>query len=125
MGMNELSEAIHNDRDIFAKAVRRAKINGVEEYDRYGVIVYLENEIDCYREKIKGMQAALDNKCDTIANLKQIVNRMYGECIKIQPTTQLEAVQQNTTAEIIKALSDNGYNTITINCYKDLESEEN
>lgn len=26
-------------RDIFAKAVRRAKVNGVSEFDRYGVIV--------------------------------------------------------------------------------------
>ena len=125
MGMNELSETIHNDRDIFAKAVRRAKINGVEEYDRYGVIVYLENEIDSYRNKINAMQAALDNKCDKITDLKQLVNRIYGECIKIQPSTQLDAVQQSVTAEIIKALSDNGYNTITINCYKDTESEEN
>lgn len=109
MGMNELSEAIHNDREIFAKAVRRAKVNGVEEYDRYGVIVFLEKEIDMYRNKIEKL---LDEK----EKLKTRLNAVDG-------TTRLEAVQENTTAEIIKALADNGYNTIAINCYKDIEKE--
>lgn len=106
MGMNELSEAIHNDRNIFAKAVRRAKVSGVEEYDRYGVIVFLENEIDMYRDKI--------------AKLLEEKEEMKT---KFNSVSQLEAVQENTTAGIIKALADNGYNTITINCYKDIEKE--
>lgn len=96
-------------RDIFAKAVKRAKVNGVEEFDRYGVIVFLENEIDMYRDKIKYLE-----------------NRLYNKDIKINEIiTTLDAVQENGAAEIIKALSENGYNTITINCYKDNESEEN
>lgn len=97
-------------RDIFAKAVRRAKVNGVSEFDRYGVIVFLENEIDMYRDKIAKL---LDEK----EIMKTRLNAVDG-------ISQLEAVQENT-AEIIKALSDNGYNTIIINCYKDTESEEN
>lgn len=101
-------------RDIFAKAVRRAKVNGVEEYDRYGVIVFLENEIDMYRNKIAKL---LDEKQE----LKTRLHSIYG-------VSQLEAVQENTTeentaAEIIKALSDNGYN-ISINLFKNDESEE-
>lgn len=107
MGMNELSESIHNDREIYAKAVRRAKVNGVGEFDRYGVIVFLETEIDMYRDKIAKL---LDGK----EKLKTRLNAIYG-------TSQLEAVQENTAGEIIKALADNGYNTITINCYKDIE----
>lgn len=92
-------------RDIFAKAVRRAKINGVEEYDRYGVIVFLENEIDMYRDKIAKL---LDEKAES--------NNGYN-------LSQLEAVQENTAGKIIKALSDNGYN-ISINLFKNDESEE-
>lgn len=92
-------------RDIFAKAVRRAKINGVEEYDRYGVIVFLENEIDMYRDKIAKL---LDEKAES--------NNGYN-------LSQLEAVQENTAGKIIKALSDNGY-SISINLFKNDESEE-
>jgi hypothetical protein len=89
-------------RDIFAKAVRRAKVNGVSEFDRYGVIVFLENEIDMYRDKIAKL---LDEKTES------------------NSTSQLETVQESTVAEIIKALSDNGYN-ISINLFKNDESEE-
>ena len=95
-------------RDIFAKAVRRAKVNGVSEFDRYGVIVFLENEIDMYRDKIAKL---LDEKTE----MKSRLNAVYG-------ISQLEAVQENTAGEIIKALSDNGYN-ISINLFKNDESE--
>lgn len=92
-------------RDIFAKAVRRAKVNGVSEFDRYGVIVFLENEIDMYRDKIAKL---LDEKAES--------DNDYN-------ISQLETVQESTAAEIIKALSDNGYN-ISINLFKNDESEE-
>lgn len=92
-------------RDIFAKAVRRAKVNGVSEFDRYGVIVFLENEIDMYRDKIAKL---LDEKAES--------DNGYN-------LSQLEAVKESTAAEIIKALSDNGYN-ISINLFKNDESEE-
>lgn len=95
-------------RDIFAKAVRRAKANGVEEYDRYGVIVFLENEIDMYRDKIAKL---LDEKTE----MKIRLNAVYG-------ISQLEAVQENTAGKIIKALSDNDYN-ISINLFKNDGSE--
>jgi hypothetical protein len=71
------------------------------------------------------MDAYIDGKHKRISELENLVHKMYGECVRPNEYTQLEAVQQSTTAEIIKALSDNGYNTITINCYKDTESEEN
>lgn len=97
-------------RDIFAKAVRRAKVNGVEEYDRHGVIAFLEKEIDRYREKIKYFE-----ECNKHLR-KALIDRE-------NETTTLEAVQDNTAGEIIKALAENGYDTITINCYK-TEREE-
>lgn len=113
------------DKELYEIAVKRARNCGVVSSNSFDIIVCLEKEIECYRNKIAAMQTALDNKSDKIADLKRLVHRMYGECIKIQPTTQLEAVYESTAVEIIKALSDNGYNTITINCYKDIESEEN
>lgn len=115
MGMNELSESMHNDREIFAKAVRRAKVNGVEEFDRYGVIIFLEKEIDMYRDKIAKM---LDEK----EKLKTRLNAVYGTS-QFNAGVENEVSRDRTMSEIIKALADNGYNTITINCYK-TESEE-
>lgn len=116
MTMDEKNK-LHN------KTIDRLLKLGIDVTSSVDVIAALTDEIDCYRTKINEMQNALDNKCDKIADLEHLVNRMYGECIKIQPTTQLEAVQQSTITEIINALSNNGYNTITINCYKDNESE--
>ena len=113
MGMNELSEAVHNHREIFAKAVRRAKVNGVEEYDRYGVIIFLEYEFDMYRAKIAQL---LDNQ----EKLKNRLNAVYGTS-QFNAGVENEVSRDRTMSEIIKALADNGYNTITINCYKDIE----
>ena len=115
VGMNELSEAIHNDREIFAKAVRRAKVNGVGEFDRYGVIIFLEKEIDMYRDKIAKL---LDEK----EKLKTRLNAVYGTS-QFNAGVENEVAQDRTKSEIIKALAGNGYNTITINCYKDIERE--
>lgn len=95
------------DQEQFTKALNRAGNSGVEIADLCNVVVFLENEIDMYRDKIGKL---LDEK----EELKTRLNAIYG-------TSQLEAVQENTKAnEIIKALADNGYKTITINCYKDI-----
>lgn len=92
-----------SDEEIYNKACDRLeKANGFKRMSHREIIVELEKEIDVYREKIE--------------KLKSRLNSIYG-------TSRLEAVQENTVAEIIKALSDNGYNTITVNCYKDIESE--
>ena len=131
MGMNELSESIYNDRNIFAKAVRRAKVNGVEEFDRYGVIVFLEKEIDSYRERIEAMHTALNEKCEKMSYYEERIECLHERLVNMQgdlnaacdKVVTLESVKENTAGEIIKALADNGYNTITIDCYK-TESEE-
>ena len=98
-----------SDKEIYEKAARRAKANGVDATKYSDIIVFLENEIDMYRDKI-----------NTLLNEKEIMETRINSICGV---SQLEAVQENTTTEIIKALADNGYNTITINCYKDIESE--
>lgn len=113
-----------NDDEIYEKAVKcylNATHNTNVLYER--VIVFLEKEIMCYRDKIEHLETCLDGMKEKTTRLEQTIGKMYGECIKIQPSETLEAVQENTAAEIIKALADNGYNTITINCYK-TESED-
>lgn len=95
-----------SDKEIYEKAARRAKANGVDITMYSNIIIFLEKEIDDYRAKIQRMEAYIDGQNARAARLAQ------------QPTT-LEAVQENTTTEIIKALSDNGFKTITINCYKE------
>ena len=95
------------DQEQFTKALNRARNSGVEIAELCNVVVFLENEIDMYRDKIGKL---LDEKEES----KTRLNAIYG-------TSQLEAVQENTKANgIIKALADNGYKTITINCYKDI-----
>lgn len=90
------------DTEYFVRATKRAKLFGA--YTTFETIVFLEKQIEEYK-----------NKTDT---LTKIIENTARE------TTQLEAVQENTVNEIIKALANNGYNTITINCYRDTESEE-
>lgn len=103
-----------SDIELFNQAIARYKTatckNGFN-FDK--VISFLENEIQQYRETIKNLESYIED----LNHKNEILS--YGV-----EKTQLEAVQENTTAgEIIKALSENGYNTITINCYKDIESE--
>lgn len=95
-----------SDNEICAKAVRRAELSGVDVVLYRNVVIFLEKEIDDYRAKIQRMEAYIDGANEKAARIAQ------------QPTT-LEAMRENTTEIIIKALSENGYNTITINAYKE------
>lgn len=87
-----------SDDEYFERATKRAKLFGA--YSTFDVIVFLEKQIEGYKEKIDELTA------------------------KSKRVTQLEAVQGNTINDIIKALSENGYNMISINAYKNTESEE-
>jgi DNA-binding SARP family transcriptional activator len=89
---------ITHDREFFERATKRAVRYGANT--TYDAVVFLEKEIEGYRERIDELKA------------------------EAKRTAQLEAVQESTVNEIIKALANNGYNTITINCYRDTESEE-
>lgn len=92
---------INMDGEYFKRATKRAKMFGA--YTTFDAIVFLEKQIEEYK-----------NKTDTLTKIIENTAKR---------TTQLEAVQGNTVNEIIKALASNGYNTITINCYRDAESE--
>lgn len=129
-----------------AKAQERAAKDNVDVSNSDNIIIYLERQLEHsegkvtelvdviqeqnkrYREKINALgnqneeQAQTISNCrERIAQLERLVGKMYGECIKIQPPAQLEAVKENSAAEIIKALSDNGFNNISINIYKTKE----
>lgn len=96
-----------SDDEYFERATKRAKLCGA--YSTFDVIVHLEKEIDSYRDTIEKMK--------TIPNAARIA-------AGLEAVTRLESLQENTVNDIIKALSENGYNTISINAYKDTESEE-
>ena len=93
-----------SDEEIFEKTVRRIK-NTWGTMSHSEIIICLAKEIDCYRNKINCMQAALDEKSDKIKNLKTHFS-------------ELEEIRENAVGEIIKALSDNGYDNITISAFK-------
>ena len=96
---------IAHDGEIYKKAINRARNSQVNVSSGFDVIVFLEKEIDMYRDKIAKL---LDEKQEMMKT------RLNTSCV-----SQLEAVQKNMVGEIIKALSDNGFKTITINCYKE------
>ncbi|MBP3573239.1 MAG: hypothetical protein J6J71_01365 [Prevotella sp.] len=87
---------------------RLAKDPTVDVNDPENIIVALENEVDAYREKIR--------------KLESVIERLHDQQITTKDeAATLEAVQDNTVGEIIKALSDNGFNNISINIYKTKE----
>lgn len=86
------------DREFFERATKRAGRYGANT--TFDAVVFLEKEIEGYREKMDELKA------------------------EAKRTARLKAAQESTVNEIIKALANNGYNTITINCYRDTESEE-
>lgn len=107
------------DNSVFITCIDRARRSGINPTHYDEVIIFLGKEIDCYCEIIEHFENIVAKQRGEIANLqgfRSAVNSHYG-------FTQLEAVPESTAGEIIKALSDNNYNIITINCYKDNESE--
>ena len=139
--MDEISEATQGgsvlentgDNAIFKKAIERAVRMGINTEHLDKVIIFLEKEVDGYRDKIERLEAYIDGKNAYITNLEDKIEKMKvipnaariyeGLPPIISEPVTLEAVRESAADKIIKALSDNGYNTITINCYKDNESE--
>ena len=123
-----------SNTELFNQAIARYKTATGKNGFNDEVIVFLENEIEQYREKIKNLESDINDykyacyeKAVEIRKLCRMCDdfKVQNERLKAQneTVTTLDAVQENGAAEIIKALSNNGYNTITINCYKDNESE--
>lgn len=91
----------------YDKAINRAKNAGVDISSTLYTVAFLESEIDMYRDKIAKL---LDEK----EKMETSLNNLH--CV-----SQLEAVQESSPGEIIKVLSDNGFNNISINIYKTKE----
>lgn len=79
------------------------------------IIIFLEKEIDRYRDKIAYLEGSNESLHERLVNIQGDLNATLDR------TVTLEAVQENTVGEIIKALSDNGFNNISINAYKTKE----
>lgn len=109
-----------SDYELFKKAIDRVeRSNGGRPTKTEEVIIFLAKEVERYRDNISHLEANIDGMKERTARLEQQIGKMYGECIKIQPSETLETVQESTAGEIIKALADNGYKTITLNFYKE------
>lgn len=64
---------------LFAKVIHRAIAAGVNTAHLDEVVIFLAKEIEQYRDKIDGMQTALNEKCDKINELKKRLSSIYGE----------------------------------------------
>lgn len=110
-----------NDDRIFEKAVERFK-RSVKPAGKFinsnDIVVFLEKEIDSYRDKIENLETRIKKSANVITELRCRVAAIN----ETERGTTLEAVEESTAADIIKALSDNDYN-ISISLYKNNERE--
>lgn len=108
-----------NYNAVFAKCVKRAKNSGVNVLKPTDVIVFLGREIEDYRRKLDYAESRIQAPCEEQMRISQLEQELIKERKVLDKTSTLEAIQENGITEIIKALSDNGFKTITINCYKE------
>lgn len=112
-----MAERSEMDNERLSRAYTRyAKDPTVDVNGPDNIIIALEKECEHYRDKIGNLESQIKEAAGVITELHRRLEAINE--------TTLEAVQDNTMGDIIKALADNGYNTITINCYKGIESEE-
>ena len=117
-----------SNMELFNQAIARYKAatckNGFN-FDE--VISFLENEILQYRETIKNLESYIEDLKNDNNDLSFYVEtgkehiKFLRKHVKelTEPDTIIEKTRNDTIAEIIKALSENGYNTIVMNCHKD------
>lgn len=106
-------DTVFFDDKIFHKAFERAKKVIGSGASHSEVIVFLEREIDGYREKISCMEKHI--------SLLNKITEMQREPAKVETMPTFELLPKTAAGEIIKALADNGFDTITINAYKSKE----
>lgn len=138
------------DHEYFEQAVERVAHTTDLALTEREIVIALEKEIGQYRVKVNALgdqnaeQAqAIENMKYRIAKLEEGNDKKLAELARIKNRNEqletalnnrdeqieelekeLEALQRSMmSSELIKALADNGYNTITINCYKDIEKE--
>ena len=113
--------------ELFNQAIARYKKATCKNEANFDeVITFLENEIEQYRETIKNLESYIEDLKNDNNDLSFYV-KTGKEHIKFlrkhvkeltDANTILEKTQNDTFAEIIKALSENGYTTIVTNCHK-------
>ena len=104
---NKKIEIISNVRKRYAKETHDNRTVILKD----DLILFLANEVDQYRDKINRLEIELNKK------VKQLEEKAAE--------TTLEAIKENTVAEIIKAFSDNGFNNISISIFKAEEEKDN
>lgn len=69
------------DGEIFLKAIRRVKANGIEPWEWVRITVFLEKEIDHYREKMVSMKKTIkaqNAELIVLRDFRNAVNSHYG-----------------------------------------------
>ena len=107
-----------SDEELYEQAMKRMRKAGMTDAGlsrRIENVVFLEKEIENYRRKLRYAEDRIKALC------AEQMQAIQYEQKKLHETTTLEAVQESSLGEIIKALSDNGFNNISINIYKTKE----
>lgn len=103
------------DSKIFQKAYKRATDAIGKRASHSEIIVFLEKEIDDYRRKLDYAESRIQALCAQQMQSIQIEQKLNKE---------RKELHKPATGEIIKALADSGYNSITITAYRDQEGKQ-
>lgn len=119
-----------SDQELYERAMERMKKAGVSSSSlssRIDNVIFLEKEIEDYRRKLDYAESRIHALCaqqmQTI-QLEQKLNKEWEELHKpamVEPMPTFELLPKTAAGEIIKALADNGFDTITINTFKSKE----
>ena len=118
------------DSKIFQKAYKRATDAIGKRASHSEIIVFLEKEIDDYRRKLDYAESRIKALCaQQMQNIQieQKLNKEQKELHKpatLEPMPTFNLPPKTAVDEIIKALADNGYNSITITAYRDQEGKQ-
>lgn len=116
-----------SNMELFNQAIARYKATTCKNGFNFDeVISFLENEIQQYRETIKNLESYVEdlNHKNEILSYdvekgKNHINLLRDRVKELtDANTIIEKTRNDTIAEIIKALSENGYTTIVMNCHK-------
>lgn len=104
-----MAERSEKDRERLERVYQRmARLPDVDVNDPDNIIIALDKENEHYRDRIRNAEEVIKGLRSSLAAASKAPH---------------EAVQDNTATEIIKALAENGFDTITINAYKSKKEE--
>lgn len=81
------------DEKYYNSAVKRAKKCGIEDIDRYGIIIFLEKEIEQYRKKINMLEKAIKDSNKLKMYFKEEAEKAYTYIDKLTERNN-EAVEK-------------------------------